>query len=62
MSANKYIVKSVRQMFLKNYQTNPELYQEIDNKNIRENDWPIERFVLVNSNEEKALQSVIKAM
>lgn len=62
MSADKEIIKTVRRQFLNDYESNKDLYHEKDIENVRENDWPVERFVLVHKTEDLALKALIKAM
>jgi hypothetical protein len=58
------IVKSIRKKFFNEYELNPELYHEIDVNRVRTDNWQIERFVLdqENANEDKAYESLIKAL
>ena len=62
MTIQTELIDSIREKFVKEYESNSSLYYESDCKRIKTETWPIERFVLVHKTEDASLQALIKAM
>ena len=56
------MIETIRERFLNEYQSHPQLYHEIDVNRVREDNWQIERFIDSDCNEDTAYNSLIKAM
>ena len=62
MSCSKEAIGNIRNKFLAQTQQNPNKYHMKDVERVKTNDWSIERFLLVNKNEETAFAALIKTM
>ena len=62
MSVNKEVIQTIRTNFLAQVQHNTEKYEHDDVQRVTDNDWWIERFVLVTKTEDDALRALVKAM
>ena len=62
MSCSKEAIGNIRSKFLADAQQNPDKYHQKDVERVKTNDWPIERFLLVNKSEDTALAALIKTM
>ena len=62
MTINAELINSIREKFVKEYESNCSLYYESDYQKIKTELWPIERYVLVHKTEDASLQALIKAM
>ena len=62
MSVNKEVIERIRTSFLATAEQNVDKFHPADVAKIKENDWWIERFVLVTKTEEAALKMLVKAM
>jgi len=62
MSVNKEVIEKIRTSFLALVQENSDKFHPADVERVKENDWWIERFVLVNKSEEAALKALVKTM
>jgi len=58
----RVVVDKIRKKFLSQYKVNPELYHQIDVDRVRNDDWQIERFIIDQESEDKAYESLIKAL
>jgi len=60
---NAKTIEKLRQKFLNEYETNPELYHQIDVERVRTDNWQIERFILDNEDsEEDAYKQLIRSL
>ena len=62
MSCSKESIGNIRNKFLADAQQNPNKYHQKDVERVKSNDWPIERFLLVNKSEDTAFAALIKTM
>ena len=62
MTIDAELINSIREKFVKEYESNPSLYYQSDCQKIKTELWPIVRYVLVHKTENASLQALIKAM
>ena len=62
MSCSKEAIANLRSKFLAEAQQNPNKFHPKDVERVKTNDWPIERFLLVNKSEDSALAALTKTM
>ena len=59
---NLEIIEKLRQKFLNEFETNAQLYHQIDVERVRNENWQIERFILDTDSEDKAYRQLTKCL
>ena len=59
MPKNKEVIENIRRRVLA---MNPDMFHPKDVERVKTNDWPIERYLLVNKSEDTAFAAFIKTM
>jgi hypothetical protein len=59
---NMKAIENIRTKFLTEFETNPQLYHQIDVERVWSENWQIERFILDTETEDEACKALIKSM
>jgi hypothetical protein len=59
---NMKAIENIRTKFLTEFETNPQLYHQIDVERVRSENWQIERFILDTETEDEAYKALTKSL